>query len=282
MISLQALARHARGNPPLWIGSTLLLMVVLLALCSRLLYPGSPFDMVARPYLPPLSEGYPLGTDTLGRDIAATVAHGARISLGIGLVTTFFSTLLGVLVGGLAGYYGGRVDSLLMRTTELFQTIPAFLFAIVVVAVLQPSIQTVVSAIVIVSWAPLARLVRGEVFSLRNREFVQGCIALGMSDMRILFRQILPNAMPSIVVASSIAVATAILLESALSFLGLGDPNVMSWGLMIGIGRSVIRTSWWIAAVPGIAILVTVLAINLFGDGLNDALNPRERQRAGS
>ncbi len=131
----------------------------------------------------------------------------------------------------------------------------------------------------IVSWAPLARLVRAEVVGLRNREFVQGCIALGMSDFQILTRQILPNAMPSVIVAASIAVATAILFESALSFLGLGDPNVMSWGLMIGIGRSVLRTAWWIAAVPGLAILVTVLAINLLGDGLNEALNPRTRPR---
>jgi peptide/nickel transport system permease protein len=145
--------------------------------------------------------------------------------------------------------------------------------------VLQPSIYTVISAIVIVSWAPLARLVRSEVVSLRNREYVQGCVALGMNDMQILFRQILPNALPSIVVAASVAVATSILFESGLSFLGLGDPNVMSWGLMIGIGRSVIRTAWWIAGIPGMAILFTVLAINMFGDGLNDAFNPRSAQR---
>jgi peptide/nickel transport system permease protein len=132
---------------------------------------------------------------------------------------------------------------------------------------------------VIVSWAPLARLVRAEVIGLRNREFVQGCVALGMSDLQILARQILPNAMPSVIVAASIAVATAILFESALSFLGLGDPNVMSWGLMIGIGRSVLRTAWWVAAIPGIAILVTVLAINLLGDGLNESFNPRARKR---
>ena len=269
----------AAMNPLLLSGGVLLALIVVLAVFAGQLYPESPFDMVGKPYLPPLSEGFVFGTDTLGRDIAATVAYGARVSLAIGLITTSLSTALGILVGGIAGFYGGRIDSLLMRFTELFQSIPSFLFAIVVVAVLQPSIGTVVAAIVIVSWAPLARLVRAEVVGLRNREFVQGCIALGMSDFQILVRQILPNAMPSVIVAASIAVATAILFESALSFLGLGDPNVMSWGLMIGIGRSVMRTAWWIAAIPGFAILLTVLAINLLGDGLNEALNPRTRPR---
>lgn len=266
------------ANPLLIAGATLLFLVILLAGFAGVLFPDDPFDMVGRPFLPPLSDGFILGTDSLGRDIAAAVAHGARVSLAIGLITALISTLVGVVVGGVAGYYGGRIDALLMRTTELFQTIPAFLLAIVVVAVLQPTIYTVISAIVIVSWAPLARLVRGEVVSLRSREFVQGCVALGMRDGRILFRQILPNALPSIIVAASVAVATSIIFESGLSFLGLGDPNVMSWGLMIGIGRSVIRTAWWISGIPGIAVLITVLAINLFGDGLNEALNPRAAQ----
>ena len=266
-------------NPSLLVGAALLGIIVGLAALADVYFPEDPFEMVGRPFLPPASAGFPLGTDTLGRDIAAGIAHGARVSLAIGLITAFFSTMLGVLIGGISGYYGGRVDSLLMRTTELFQTIPPFLFAIVVVAILQPSLTTVISAIVIVSWAPLARLVRGEVVSLRNREFVQGCIALGMNDAWILFRQILPNALPSIVVVASVAVATSILFESGLSFLGLGDPNVMSWGLMIGVGRSVIRTAWWIAGIPGIAILITVLSINLFGDGLNEAINPRSAHR---
>ncbi len=273
------MAFRVTANPLLLAGTKLLSAVILLAALAGVLFPEDPFEMVGRPFLPPLSDGFLFGTDTLGRDIAAAVAHGARVSLAIGVITALISTFFGVVVGGVAGYYGGRIDMLLMRTTELFQTVPAFLLAIVVVAVLQPSIYTVISAIVIVSWAPLARLVRGEVVSLRSREFVQGCIALGMSDARILFRQILPNALPSIIVAASVAVATSILFESGLSFLGLGDPNVMSWGLMIGIGRSVIRTAWWIAGIPGIAVLITVLAINLFGDGLNEALNPRSAQR---
>jgi peptide/nickel transport system permease protein len=264
-----------RLNPLLVVGGVLLLVVVAIAFLAGVIYPDDPFDMVGAPFRPPLSEGFPLGTDSLGRDIAAGVVHGARISLIIGITTAVLSTLVGVMVGAAAGYFGGRIDTLLMRTTELFQTIPSFLFAIVVLAVLQPTLYTVIFAIVVVSWAPLARLVRGEVASLRNREFVSGCVALGMSDLQIIVRQILPNALPSIVVAASVAVASAILFESGLSFLGLGDPNVMSWGLMIGMGRSVIRTAWWVSAVPGVAVLLTVLAINLLGDGLNEALNPR-------
>jgi peptide/nickel transport system permease protein len=188
------------------------------------------------------------------------------------------STTVGVIVGGTAGYLGGRVDGVLMRLTELFQTVPAMLLAIVVVSVLQPSIGTVVAAIATVSWAPLARLVRAEFLSLRTREFVQSCRVMGMGHARIMATQILPNAASSIVVAGSITVATSILYEAGLSFLGLSDPNVMSWGMMIGQGRTVLRTAWWVSAVPGIAVLTTVLAINLVGDGLNEAINPKSRR----
>jgi peptide/nickel transport system permease protein len=162
-----------------------------------------------------------------------------------------------------------------MRVTEFFQTIPTFIGAIVIVAILGPTIVNVIGAISIVSWAPLARLVRAEVISVKNREFVSACLALGMSDVRIMLVQILPNVFSTIVVAGSLMVATAILFESGLSFLGLGDPNVMTWGFMIGAGRAVIRTAWWMVTIPGLAVLLTVLAINLLGDSLNQALNPR-------
>ena len=269
-----ALLRFLR-QPPAVAGALILLLVIACAATADLLYPEDPFEIVGRPQLPPLAEGFLLGTDTLGRDLAAGIVHGARVSLLIGLLTAVFVTAIGVLVGGAAGYLGGRVDNVLMRVTELFQTIPSFLFAIVVVAILEPSIETVLGAIIIVSWAPLARLVRAEVAGLRSREYVQAAIAMGMGDAAVMLRQILPNALPAILVAGSVVVATAILFESGLSFLGLGDPNIMSWGLMIGAGRPAIRTAWWISGVPGIAILVTVLAINLVGDGLNEALTPR-------
>jgi peptide/nickel transport system permease protein len=183
--------------------------------------------------------------------------------------------LVGTVVGGVAGYYGGRTDDLLMRATEFFQTIPTFLFAILLVAILAPSVRSIVFAIAVVSWPPVARLVRGEFLALRGRDFVQGCIGLGMSDRRVILRHILPNCVSPIVVTGSLSVATAILIESALSFLGLGDPNVMSWGFMIGAGRTFLRSAWWLCAIPGTAILLTVLAINLVGEGLSDALNPR-------
>jgi peptide/nickel transport system permease protein len=217
----------------------------------------------------------PLGTDALGRDIAAGLMHGAGVSLIVGLVSTLAALLIGVPLGALAGYLGGRVDDALMRFTELFQTVPSFALAIVLVAILQPSLSSMILAIALVSWPPVTRLVRGEVLSLRSREYVQAAIVTGQTTFTILRREVLPNTLSPIVVLASLMVATAILLESSLSVLGLGDPNRMSWGFMVGAGRTVIRQAWWITAFPGLVILLTVLALNLIGEGLNDALNPR-------
>lgn len=265
--------RFARNRPAL-VGVAVLIAVTALALLAPALYPQSPFEMVGKPFEPPLASTL-LGTDQLGRDVTAGVVHGARVTLLIGLVATFIAILLGATLGGVAGYFGGWVDTLLMRLTEIFQTIPFFLFAILLVAVLTPSVGSVVFAIAVVSWPPMARLVRGEFLSMRNREFVQACVAMGMGHWRIILRHILPNSLSAIIVTGSLMVATAILIESGLSFLGLTDPNVMSWGFIIGSGRTVLRTAWWVIAMPGVAILLTVMAINLVGEGLNDALNPR-------
>jgi peptide/nickel transport system permease protein len=167
----------------------------------------------------------------------------------------------------------------LMRVTEFFQTIPAFIFALLIVAILSPSVSSEIVAIAVVSWPSIARLVRGEFVSLGGREFVQACASLGASDTRIIFNHMLPNCASSIIAVGSLLIGTAILLEAGLAFLGLGDPNVMSWGLIISAGRAVLRSAWWICTFPGIAILLTVLGINLIGDGLNEALNPRLRER---
>lgn len=272
------LRRFARNRAAV-AGLVVLAAVAAMALAAPLLYPGDPWDMVAEPFLQPGAPGHPAGTDMMGRDIAAGLFHGARVSLLIGLVATGVALLIGVTVGALAGYFGGWTDNALMRLTELFQTIPAFLFAIVLVAIFRPSVATVVLAIGVVSWPPVARLTRGEFLSLRSRDFVQACIAMGMGDARIIALHVLPNAAAPIVVTGSLMVATAILTEAGLAFLGLSDPNVMSWGSIIGAGREVLRTAAWITALPGLAILLTVLAINLVGEGLNDALNPRLRQR---
>jgi len=267
-----------RRRPPALFGLSVLVLVLLVAVVGPTLYRQDPWDLVGRPFSPPFGQ-FPLGTDTLGRDLAAGVIHGARVSLLVGLVATAMALSLGTLIGAVAGYRGGWVDDALMRVTEFFQTIPSFIFAVVLVAIFQPSLRSIVVAIAMVSWPAVARLVRGEFIALRHREFVLACEALGMAERAIIFRQILPNAAGPVIVTGSLMVATAVLLESGLSFLGLGDPNLMSWGFMIGSSRSVLRQAWWMSAVPGVAILLTVLALNLVGEGLNDALNPRLQRR---
>jgi peptide/nickel transport system permease protein len=257
------------------LGLALLGAVLFMAAAADWLYPGDPWDMAAPPLLwPGEDRAFPLGSDTLGRDIAAGLFHGARASLLIGAAATVAALALGTAIGGAAGYAGGRTDAVLMAMTELVQTLPPFLFAVVLIAILGPRIATIVGALAAISWPAVARLVRGEVRRLREREFVQSCIAQGMGHKRILIRHILPNALPPVIVMVSVLVASAILTEAGLAFLGLGDPNVLTWGTMIGLGRDTIRTEWYMAAIPGCAILVTVLGLNLVGDGLNDALAP--------
>lgn len=258
------------------IGLVILTTILFAAIFAPVIFPDNPFKTVGKPLQAPFGD-FVLGTDRLGRDVAAGVVHGARTSILIAVIATGISLVLGTLIGSLAGYYGRYVDHALMRLTEFFQTIPSFVFAIVLVAILQPSIRSIVIAIAVVTWPPVARLVRGEFIAMRNREFVQACVCLGMRDTAIIFREILPNVLSPILVTGSLMVATAILIESALAFLGLGDPNVMSWGFMIGSGREFLRTAWWLCAIPGVAILLTVLSINLVGEGLNDTLNPRLR-----
>ncbi|WP_227268454.1 ABC transporter permease [Roseobacter weihaiensis] len=261
-------------------GMFILIAIFLMAISAPLFFPADPFSLAGQSMSPPGANGFLLGSDSLGRDVAAGIAHGAKTSLLIGLLATLVAVFVGVIMGALAGYYGGVIDNLLMRTTEMFQTIPSFLFAILLVAIMKPSIESIVIAIAVVSWPAVARLVRGEFLSLRNREFVQACHTLGMGDVRIMLGEILPNCLSPIIVIGSLMVATAILIESGLAFLGLGDPNIMSWGFQIGAGRTLLRSAWWVCTFPGIAILLTVLAINLVGEGLNDALNPRLRDRS--
>jgi peptide/nickel transport system permease protein len=261
------------------LGLMILMLVVFIAAIASLIYPDDPFSLAGKPMSGPGQNGFLLGSDSLGHDVASGIAHGAKTSLLIGLIATLAAVFIGVIFGALAGYYGGRTDNILMRITEVFQTIPSFVFAILLVAILKPSIDSIVVAITVVSWPGVARLVRGEFLALKNREFVQACHTLGMSDRRIMLAEILPNCLSPIIVIGSLMVATAILIESGLAFLGLGDPNIMSWGFQIGAGRTLLRSAWWICTFPGIAILITVLAINLVGEGLNDALNPRLRER---
>lgn len=257
-------------------GLIVLMLVALVTVLGPFIAQNNPWDMVGMPFARPWAEqGLPLGSDTMGRDIFAGIVAGARVSLLIGVVSTVVSLLIGVSIGAISGYFGGWVDATLMRFTELFQAIPSFALAIVLVAIFEPSVGSIVAAIAVVSWPPVARLVRSEFLTLRQRDFVAAAQLAGQSTPRIILTQILPNAASPIVVMASLMVATAILLESSLSFLGLGDPNQMSWGYMVGSARTVLRQAWWMAVFPGVAILLTVLALNLVGEGLNDGLNAR-------
>lgn len=258
------------------IGLVLLLAVVAMAASADWYFPRNPLSLAGRPLQwPGVNPRVPWGTDNVGRDIAGFVFHGARVSLLIGLAATTVAVGLGIVVGSVAGYYGGWVDDLLMRITEAFQTVPNFILLLVLVAVFGSNLTTIVIGIGVVGWTAPCRLVRAEFLTLRNREFVLAGRGLGMRDPQLIFREILPNALPPVIVYASVVMAVAILLESALAFLGLSDPNIASWGNMIGSGRSVLRSEWYVSAIPGVAILATVLAFSLVGQGLNDALNPR-------
>lgn len=257
-------------------GMSLLLALVLMAVLGPWLYPQGPWAVVGTPMTWPGADWTrPLGTDALGRDILAGLLHGSRVSLLIGGAATVVALCVGIVVGTLTGYFGGWVDDVLMRLVDAVQTVPPFLLAIVVVLIVNPSVASIVAAIALISWPTVARLVRAEFMRLREADFVSACRLMGMSPMRVIFVQMLPNAIPPIVVSSSIMVASAILIESGLAFLGLGDPNVISWGTMVGLGRSDFRAGSYLVLIPGLAIMLSVLALNLLGDGLNDALNTR-------
>lgn len=266
-------------NPSGMAGVVLLVLVAVMALTASWVYPGDPLDMVAPPFLwPGQDPAFPLGTDSLGRDVAAGVVHGAQVSLQIGFSAVAVSLLIGVTVGASAGFFGGKVDHLLVHATELFQTFPTFLLVVVLVAIGQPSVMLIACAIGVASWPTIARLVRAEFRTWRESDFVLAARSQGFSSLRIMAQEILPNALPSIIVTTSVMVASSILIESALSFLGFGDPNRVSWGSMIGAGRESLRSAWFLTAIPGGALVLTVLALNLVGDALNDALNPRSRR----
>jgi len=273
---LQQLLRNPAGV----IGLLILLLVIGMALLAPWLYPGDPLDMVATPLLlPGAQSAYPLGTDAMGRDVIAGIFHGARVSLLIGVSATVTGLLIGTLFGSIGGYFGGVIDNILVRITALFQTMPAFLLVIILLAIATPSVSLIALSIGITSWPTVARLVRAEFRTLRDAEFVLAARAGGFSAWRIIFQEILPNALPAIIVTSSVMVASAILMESALAFLGLGDPNNVSWGSLIGSGREMLRSAWYLTAEPGLALVITILGLNLLGDALNDAFNPRLRKR---
>jgi peptide/nickel transport system permease protein len=250
----------------------------LVALFGPAVAPYGPFDLSEEAFARP-SRAHLLGTDNVGRDVVSGVIYGARASLLVGFLAVLTSTVIGMAVGAFSGFYGGRIDDLLMRVTEIFQVLPRFFLAILFVAFFGPAIWNVILVIGILSWPETARLLRAEFLALRQREFVEAARAMGAGDLRLMVSAIMPNAISPVIVSASLQVAGAILLESGLSFLGLGDPNVISWGFMLHNAQEYFHHAWWMATFPGGALFLAALGLNLVGDGLNDALNPRLRAR---
>jgi len=274
-------ARHFRRNRMAIAGLAVMVLLYLLALLTPLIAPYDPAaqgDIVATRYLAPSLENL-MGTDRFGRDIFSRVLYGARISLSIGFVAIGIGVTLGTLLGSVAGYFGGVADTVIMRFTDMMLSFPRLVLLIVIIAMFDPTIFLVVVVLGLTGWMGVARIVRGEVLSLREREFVQAARALGMGDARIILRHVVPNTLAPVIVYATLGIGNTILVEAGLSFLGLGvQPPTPSWGNMISEGRDALLTAWWIATFPGLAIVFTVIAFNLLGDGLRDALDPRLRR----
>lgn len=267
-------------NKPALLGMTILTIIILMTLYGAFLYGGDPYEIVWAPHEPPgVTPEFPLGTDYLGRDLIAGLLTGGGPTLAVGGAAAALTMIIGVAIGALSGYFGGWVDNVLMRLTEFFQVMPALLFAMVLVTLFSPSLTMIAIAIGVVSWPQTARLTRAEFMKIKNLEYVTAARAIGAKNGRIMWRVILPNALPPLIVSATLTVGIAILFEAGLSFLGLGDPNTMSWGLMIGSNREYILQAWWPVTMPGLMIFLTVFAVSLIGDGLNDAFNPKLRER---
>jgi peptide/nickel transport system permease protein len=266
------------NHPLLCVGSVIVALVVLLAVLAPLIAPYDPTAINVKIILLPPSWEHLCGTDTLGRDIFSRMLFGARVSLAVGFVAVGISLLIGILLGSLAGYLGGRVDGIIMRATDMVLCFPTFFLILAVIAFLEPSIWNIMIVIGLTSWMGVARLVRAEFLSLREREFVLAAKSLGVPGPQMVWRYLLPNAMGPILVSAVLGVAGAVLVESGLSFLGLGvQPPDPSWGNMLTEGKDNIQIAWWLSLFPGLAILITVLGYNLLGEGLRDLLDPRQQ-----
>ncbi|NWF94292.1 MAG: ABC transporter permease [Syntrophaceae bacterium] len=259
-------------------GLALIVVIFLIAGFASLLAPYDPGKTEVSMKLKPPSSAHYLGTDQLGRDVFSRMLYGSRISLSVGFVAVGISIFIGILVGAIAGYYGRWVDSILMRFVDTMLCFPSFFLILTIVALLGPQIINIMIIIGVTSWMGTARFVRAEFLSLKERDYVQAARALGVKDRRIIFRHILPNALAPVFVSATLKVASAILIEAGLSFLGFGvQPPAPSWGNILTEGRTYIFDAWWLTVFPGLAILITVLSFNLLGDGLRDALDPRLR-----
>ena len=261
------------------LGLLLLTLLVVAALAAGALAPFDAHLVGVGPSLAAPDAKHWFGTDDLGRDIFSRVLSGTGVSLIVGFATAAMATVLGVLVGALAGFAGGRIDDMLMRLTEVFLVIPRFFLAILLVAFFGANLFNLVLAIAILSWPEIARLTRAEFLTLRARQFVDAARVAGASNAELVFGEILPNALGPLIVSATLLIGQAMLLEAGLAYLGLGDPGRVSLGLMLNQAQSIMRSAWWATAAPGVAIFVAVIAVNLIGDGLNDLFNPRSRER---
>lgn len=267
--------RFARNKLSL-LGAFAVLFLLLVALLAPIISPYSPTAIDVHNILSPPTKDHVFGTDEIGRDVFSRMIWGSRISLQVGFVAVGISILVGIIIGALAGYYGGWVDAILMRFVDIMLTIPTLFLILAVIAVVEPSIYVIMVVIGITSWMGIARLVRAEFLSLKERDFVLSARSLGANDRRIIFKHILPNALAPVFVTATFRIAGAILLESGLSFLGMGvQPPDPSWGNILTAGKENIEVAWWLSLYPGVAILIAALSYNLVGEGLRDALDPR-------
>ncbi|MGK7345748.1 MAG: ABC transporter permease [Candidatus Nitrospinota bacterium M3_3B_026] len=265
-----------RMNTLAILGAAIVALLFVVAVFAPVIAPHDPAKIdTSRLFLPPSLE-HPCGTDDLGRDVFSRMVYGARISLSVGFVAVGIATLIGLVIGAVAGYFGGWLDEIMMRFTELMMTIPTFFLILAVIAMLEPSIYNIMIVIGATGWMGVARLVRAEFLSLKRREFVAAAEAIGATDFMIIMKHILPNAISPVLVSATLGVAGAILTESALSFLGIGvQPPTPSWGNILTLGKDNIEFAWWLSVFPGLAILVTVMGYNLLGEGIRDAMDPR-------
>jgi peptide/nickel transport system permease protein len=266
--------RRFFSQPAAMVGAIILAALFLIALGADIIAPGDPFTTSGEVLLPP-SASHPFGTDDLGREMFRAVIHGTRVSLLIGFLTAAVAASVGIVIGGLSGFAGGWVDDILMRLTELFMVVPRFFLALLVVAILGSHIGLIIVLLGLTFWPGTARLLRGQVLTIKAREYVLAVRAVGVPEWRILIRHVLPAALPPVVTEAAFLIGGAILVEAGLSFLGLGDRNVVSWGTLLNNAQQFVRVAWWMSAFPGLAITLTVLALNLVADGLNQAWNPR-------
>ena len=259
-------------------GLIMVTIFIFVGLFGSVIFPADPFEMVAVPLSEP-GTGALLGSDYMGRDVFIGIIYGTRPTLVIAVTATLVTVLIGITLGAVAGFYGGMIDNVLMRITEFFQVLPPLVFAMVIVAVFSTDIVVVILAIAVTTWTVEARLTRAEFLKIKEREYVMSARAIGANNFRLIARVILPNAMPPLIIAITLRVGVTIIYEAALSFLGLTEPDIMTWGKMIGLSRDFFFDAWWSVTFPGVAILLIVLCIALIGDGLNDAFNPKLRGR---